>query len=68
VIPPQAIRVASDGPNTGTVTGSVFRSGEYSVEFTVDKVELTASSPRHFDVDDDVSFHIDAGAILTVEG
>jgi thiamine transport system ATP-binding protein len=68
VIPPQAIRVASDGPNTGTVTGSVFRSGEYSVEFTVDEVELTASSPRHFDVDDDVSFHIDAGAILTVEG
>jgi thiamine transport system ATP-binding protein len=67
VIPPQAIRVASDGPNTGVVTGSVFRSGEYSVEFIVDDLELTASSPRHFEVDDDVSFHVDPAAILTVE-
>ncbi len=67
VIPPHAIKVASDGPCTGTVTGSVFRSGEYAVEFTVGDVELSATSPRHFDIDYEISFHIDPEAILAVE-
>jgi len=48
VLPPHAISVASDGPNTGTVTGINFRSGEYSVEFTIDGVKLTDSTRRRF--------------------
>jgi thiamine transport system ATP-binding protein len=66
VIPAQAIRVASDGPHVGRATGSVFRSGEYSVEFTVDDVSLVAASPRHFNIGDEVSFHIAPEAVRSV--
>jgi thiamine transport system ATP-binding protein len=67
VIPPHAITVASDGPNTGTVTRTTFRSGEYSVEFAVDDVELSGTTRRQFRIGDDISFHIDPAAILSVE-
>jgi hypothetical protein len=44
----------------------VFRSGEYSVEFTVDDVSLVAASPRHFNIGDEVSFHIAPEAVRSV--
>jgi thiamine transport system ATP-binding protein len=67
VLPPHAITVASDGPNSGTVTRTSFRSGEYSVEFAIDSVELTGTTKRRFEPGDAISFHIDPGSVLTVE-
>ena len=67
VIPPHAVTVASDGPNTGTVSGVTFRSGEYTVRFRVDDVELTGTSRRRFEIGDDISFHINPDSVLAVE-
>ncbi|MGA9596428.1 MAG: ABC transporter ATP-binding protein [Acidimicrobiia bacterium] len=67
VIPPHAVTVASDGPNTGTVSGATFRSGEYTVRFRVDDVELTGTSRRRFEIGDDISFHINPDSVLSVE-
>lgn len=67
VLPPHAITVVSDGPNTGTVTRVSFRSGEYAVEFTIGDMELTTTTNRRFELGDDISFRIDPDAVLAVE-
>lgn len=58
VIPPHAIRVAADGPYVGQVSNCTFHSGDYSVEFSIDDVELAAKTRRRFDIGDEISFHI----------
>ncbi len=66
VIPPHAIRVAADGPYVGRVSSCTFRSGEYSVEFSIDGVELASTTRRHFAIDDEISFHILADSVLAL--
>ena len=66
VVPPHGIRIAADGPSTGRVTNCTFRSGEYTVEFVIDDAELTASTRRRFEADDEISFHIIPDSVLAV--
>lgn len=66
-IPPQAIRVASNGPTTGRVLRSTYRGGKYNVEFTIGNTTLQASTNDHFVVNDEISFHIDATGVRRLD-
>ncbi len=67
VVPPHAVRVAANGPNAGTVLNCTFRDGGYTVEFSIDGVELSATSRRRFDAGDDIMFHIEPDSLLAVK-
>lgn len=64
IIPPHAIRTAADGPNVGSVLRCVFQSGSYQVDFVAGEDELTATSNRKFNFDDDILFHVEPDSII----
>ncbi|MCP4967635.1 MAG: hypothetical protein GY926_20680, partial [bacterium] len=66
-IPPHAVRIAADGPAKGKVLKSTYRGGVYNVEFVVGDSILQASTTRQFAVNDEISFHIDASGVLTID-
>ena len=66
IVPPHAIRVAADGPNTGTVLECTFRGGEYAVELEAAGSRLAATSPRKLRPGDRITFHIDPGGVVAL--
>lgn len=66
-IPPDAIRIAADGPAKGKVLRSTYRGGTYNVEFVVGGSVLQAATTRRFAAKDEISFHIDASGVLTID-
>lgn len=67
VIPPHALRINTDGPYTGEVTRSVFRSGKYAIEFEIGGMTLSATCNRSFRLGDEVSFHVIPENIVGLE-
>lgn len=67
VIPPHALRIASDGPYTGTVTRSVFRSGKYAVQLQIGDMELAGTCNRNFQIGDDISFHLISESVVALQ-